>query len=177
MESIKNELLESLETKLKEDDGIGEMSLFTADELGAPMDVLRAEVAEFGPDLVSVLGEFFFIPFEDEELLYFTTVLTLSSTVPKEAVPDVAAAVARLNYYLPCGCYALGDDDQNLIYRCTALIDGSDDREHQAASVSNTAFASLSIAEKFLGYLLLVLKNEISVDEMVDMMKGGNTPE
>ncbi len=172
MDKIKKELLDALKKLLETDEDTGEVSVFSSDELGAPADILRAELPEFGPDLVSVLGEFFFIPFEDDELLYFSSVITISSTVPEAAVPEVAAAVARLNYYLPCGCYALGDNDKNLIYRYTALIDSSDDREKQKAAVSTAALASIFVAEKFMGNLLLVIRNEMTVDEMVEMLKA-----
>ena len=164
------ELLEALEAALKEDDGIGEMSVFTAKELDAPMDILRAEISGFGPDLVSVLGEFFFIPFEDEETLYFSTVITLSSTVPAEAVPDVTGAIARLNYYLPCGCFALGSEDKNLVYRHTALIDAKDKKEDQIKDIVRSSDIALGVAERFWANLLSVIKNEITVSEMMDSL-------
>lgn len=171
---MKKELLEALQMKLKADRSVEDISLFTAEELGAPMDMLRAKIGEFGPDLINVLGEFFFMPFEDEGILYFTTVITLSASLPKEAVPDMAAAAARLDYYLPFGCYALGDNDRNLIYRYTALLNENEEKEKLNASISTAAFGALSVAEKFIGYLLLVLKNEISVEEMVGMLLGTN---
>lgn len=92
--------------------------------------------------------------------------------VPKEAVSDVAAAVARLNYYLPCGCYALGDEDKNLVYRYTALINSKDDKKKQAEAVITSANAAIAVAERYMGQLLLVIKDEITVDEMVDMLTG-----
>lgn len=98
--------------------------------------------------------------------------ITLSASVPKEAVSDVAAAVARLNYYLPCGCYALGDEDKNLVYRYTALINSKDDKKKQAEAVITSANAAIAVAERYMGQLLLVIKDEITVDEMVDMLTG-----
>ncbi len=174
MEMKHRELLDTLRSRLETDDGIGEISLFTAEELNSPVDILRAELTEFGPDLVSRLGEFFFMPVKDEGLLYFTTVITLSGNVPREAVPDVAAAVARLNYYIPCGCYALGDDDKNLIYRYTALLPDEKEKQAPGEMVISAALTAFSTAEKYLSFLLLVLNNEISVEEMVGMMLGRN---
>ncbi len=170
MESRKKELLEALEAELKTDDSIGEMSVFSAKELNVPMDILRAEVTGFGPDLVSVLGEFFFFPFEDENTLYFTTVITLSSTVPAEAAPDLAGAVARLNYYLPCGCFALGAEDKNLVYRYTALLDAADKKEDQIKDIIRTYDIALGVADRFYPNLLLVIRNEMTVSEMMDSL-------
>ena len=75
-DSKKSKLLEELKKKLEESGNFGEMSVFTAKELDAPMDILRAEIPEFGSDLVSLLGEFFFLPIEDEGRVYFSTVIT-----------------------------------------------------------------------------------------------------
>ncbi|MCR4654905.1 MAG: hypothetical protein K5770_01530 [Lachnospiraceae bacterium] len=171
---IKKELLNALEERLKADGDIGQTVMLNAEDLGSSMDVLRAEILEFGPDLMNVLGEFFFMPFEDEGLMFFTSVITYSDSVPREAAADIAAAVARLNYYIPCGCYALGNDDKNLIYRYTAIMLNSEEKERLTQAVISAAYSSVSVAEKYLGYLLLVLKGEITVEEMVKMMLGTN---
>ncbi|MCR5411070.1 MAG: YbjN domain-containing protein [Lachnospiraceae bacterium] len=172
MDEKKNRLLELLEEQLKKDDDIGEMSVFTARELDLPINILRAEVTEFGPELVSILAEFFFLPVDNEDALYFSSVLTLSSSIPKEAVPDMAAAVAHLNYYVPMGCYALGEDDRTFIYKCTVPVRTDDDEDRQKDDMYRAVDASLMLAESFLNYLILVLNNEISVDEMLDMIRG-----
>ncbi len=169
----KQKLLEALEAEFKKDEGIGEMSLFTKKELNAPMDILRAEIADFGSDLVSVLGEFFFLPFEADEVLFFSSMITLSSTVPMEAVPDVAAAVARLNYYIPNGCYALGNEDRNLVFRDTLTLKGDADIKDQGTAIMISADNAIMTAERYETHLRLLLKNEITVMEMVDMLKNG----
>ncbi len=171
---IKKELLDALEARFKADGDIGEVLMFTSKELGSSMDVLRAEITEFGPDLMNVLGEFFFMPFDDEGLMFFTSVITLSNSVPKEAVPDIEAAIARLNYYMPCGCYALGDEDKNLVYRYTSILLTNEEKDKLTEAVSSAAYSAISVAEKFMGYLLLVLKNEITVEQMVKMILGTN---
>ena len=164
-------LLSSLEEELKGSDGIGEVSVSTQKELNAPMDILRAEIADFGSDLKSVLGEFFFIPFEADEVLYFSTVITLTWNLPKEAAADVASAVARLNYYIPCGCFALGDSDNNLVYRLCVPLKGDDDTDRQKQTVSIAANTAIMTAEKFEGYLKLIITNETTVDEMLEMIQ------
>ena len=174
MSDRKNELLEALEAQLKEDDDFGEMSIFTGEELGTPMNMLRAEIPDFGPDLVSVLSEFFFLPIEDEDNLLFTTVISLSNTVPPEAAPDVAAAAARVNYLLPCGCFALGNEDKNFVYKNTAVLSNKDSKDEQLKEIKRSVDASLGSAETFYSYLLPVFKNDITVDEMINMLNGGN---
>ncbi len=172
MSDLKRELLEELETELKEKESIGEISIFTAEELNAPTDILRAEITEFGPDLVSVLAEFFFIPIEDEETLYFTTVISIVLSMPPEAAPDIASTVARLNYYLPCGCYCLGNNDENLVYRLTLPLKADDDMEKQSADIYLSVNTAMEVAERYVGNLLLIKNNELSVKEMLDMLNN-----
>lgn len=172
MEERKRRLLEGLWEQLKEQEFIGEGSLFTADELGAPMDVLRAEIAEFGVELTSVLGEFFFIPLDDEGILYFSVVITLLNEAPKEAAADIAAAASRLNYYLPCGAYALGNDDRTLVYRNTLPLSADISDEALLKCMFTAADVAVGAAEGTEGSLRLVIKNEISVEEMVAMLTG-----
>ncbi|MBQ4481649.1 MAG: hypothetical protein II966_00300 [Lachnospiraceae bacterium] len=173
MDKKKIELLKTLEGEFKEADDIGEVSLFTKEELGA-VDILRAEIAEFGTDLVSVLGEFFFLPFEEDEVLYFTSVITLSGSITEDIVPDLAGAVARLNYILPCGCFAIGDNDKNLIYRFSVPIFGDEDKKRQEMEMSNAANTAILIAEKYEGYLKLVMNDNMTVDEMIKTVQKGN---
>ncbi len=173
MDSKKRGLLKALETEFKGSGDFGEMSLFTAEELNAPTDILRAEVPGFGSDLTSVLGEFFFIPLDDEDTLYFSTVITLSSDLPKAAAPDVAAAIARLNFYLPCGCFALGEQDKNLVFRLTVPLAADNTDKALKKDLSVAADRALGIAGSYEGYLKLVIKNEINVDEMMEMLLNG----
>ena len=92
----KRQLLTKLEEFFKDDEDVEEVSLFTAQELEAPMDVLRAFLSDYGPGRIDVLAEFSFLPFEGpEEVLYFSAVLTIMSEMPKDAVPAVAGAIAR----------------------------------------------------------------------------------
>ena len=170
-DSKKSKLLEELKKKLEESGNFGEMSVFTAKELDAPMDILRAEIPEFGSDLVSLLGEFFFLPIEDEGRVYFSTVITLMTNVPKETVPDIADAAARLNFYLPCGCFALGDDDKNLIYRFMMPI--SENEKKPQDTMYMAADTAIGVADRFERYLKPVIKNELTTKEMVDMIRNG----
>lgn len=166
----KRSYLEALRKMLEDSGNFGEMSIFTAEELNTPMDILRAEIPGFGSDLVSVLGEFIFLPIEEENILYFSTVLTLMHSVPKEAAPDIADAVARLNYYLPCGSFALGDNDQNLVFRFMMPISKEESDEDIERDMYLAVNTGIGTADRFEGYLKLVAKGEITTKEMIGMI-------
>lgn len=173
MDEKKKELLKVLEEEFKGDVDFGEVSFFTKEELNSPVDILRAEIAEFGTDSVSVLGEFFFLPLEDDGILYFTSVITLSGTVPEEVVTDLCKAVAKVNYLLPTGCFALGDHDKNLVFRLSVPVFADDDVKRQELAVSNAADTAVFMADRYEGFLKLVINNEMTVDEMIETVQRG----
>ena len=174
MENTKRNHLKALEKMLADSGNFGEMSLFTAEELNTPMDILRAEIPGFGTDLVSVLGEFIFLPIEEENILYFSTVITLMSSIPKEAVSDITDAIARLNYYLPCGCFSIGDNDQNLVFRFMMPISEEESDKEIARDMYLAANTAIGTCDRFEGYLKLVIKGEINTKEMIDMFTAAN---
>ncbi len=51
MDEKKRELLTQLEKFFKEDEDVEEASLFTKEELGTPMDIVRVLVTGYGPGL------------------------------------------------------------------------------------------------------------------------------
>ena len=172
METSRKELLTALEKGLKKEEGIGESTLFTAEELGAPADILRVEIAGFGVDLVSVLGEFFFMPFDDTDVIFFTSVITITGTLEKDAVPDIAELISRMNFLLPFGCYALGDEDKTLVYKYTVPVMAESDDEKMKV-IARAADSAIGIAEKFEGYIKLVLKNQMRYEDVLNMFKEG----
>lgn len=172
MNEKRKELLAALDNEINDLEYIGEHSIFTKEELSIQTDILRAEIKGFGVDLVSVLGEFFFIPFENEDYHYFTSVITLSSTITKEAAPDIAACISRLNYIVPCGCFALGGQDHNLIFRWTVPVSAEDTEEKQRKTIFDAANVAIGNAERYEGYLRLIINNEITLEELLEMFKN-----
>ena len=173
LESRKKQFLETLEKTLKGEEGIGELSIFTADELGSPMDILRVEIAGFGVDVVSVLGEFFFMPFEDTDAFFFSSVITITGTLEKDAVPDIADLIARMNFFMPFGCFALGDEDKTIVYKYTVpVMTGSDDDTNNKV-IARAVDSAIGMAENFDGYLRGVIRDQMSVEEVLEIFKNG----
>lgn len=167
MNERKLELLQALEKELKKDDLIGEMSLFTAEELNSPSDMLRAEIAEFGTTGQSVLGEFLFLPIEDEELLFFTAVINLTFTLDPSLTDEALRAASRLNYYLPVGEFALGGaEDSNLVFKYGIPILADADIKLQKKTVFAAADRALLYGERFEAYLSLMLEDGVSIEDL-----------
>ena len=173
MNERKQELLKALEEELKNNDMIGEMSLFTAEELNSPSDMLRAEVADFGTTGQSVLGEFLFLPIEDEELYHFVSVINLTFSLDPAASEEVTRAASRLNYYLPIGGFALGgENDANLVFKYAVPVLADADSELQKKTIFAAADRALLYGERFEAYLSLILQDGVSLEDLFEQEGG-----
>jgi len=166
----KIKLLEALIRELQESEEIQDMSLFTEEELDAPVDVARAMIVEMGTELVDVLGEFFFLPLENEEVLYFVSSITVMEEIPLDKQMDLAIAVARLNSLIPCGAFAMGNGGENLIYRYTVPVSAELDEEVKMTMLLTAVDTAIQEVDRFIAFLMLVAAGELSVDDMMSLL-------
>ena len=171
MKERKRQLLTRLEEFFKNDEDIDEVSFFTSDETGAPMDVLRLLLTNYGPGRADVLAEFSFLPFEGpEEVLYFSSVVTILTTMPKDAVPAVAGAIARLNFYLPYGSFGINSEGNMLIYKSVATLRADHDDKILYESMELAADTSLLIPEQSTYDLIRIAFGELLLNEYLEKL-------
>ncbi len=170
MDERKQKLLKQLEAYFQNDEDVEDISLFTKEELGTSMDVLRALITGYGADLTDVLAEFSFLPFQDTEVLYFNTVLTIRVDVPKEGVTALSGAISRLNFYLPCGSFAISSDGSILIYKTSAAFPSEWDDNKLYELIELSADTALSVAESHVGLLSDVADGKMSLSEFTDTL-------
>ncbi len=170
MDERKQKLLKQLEAYFQNNEDTEDVSLFTKEELGTSMDVLRALITDYGTDLTDVLAEFSFLPLQNTEVLYFNTVLTIRVDVPNEGVTALSGAVSKLNFYLPYGSFAISRDGSILIYKsCTAFPSDWDDKELYEL-IETSADTALSVAESYIGLLSDVADGKMSLSEFLDTL-------
>ena len=168
----KRQFLTKLEEFFKDDEDVEEVSLFTAKELEAPMDVLRAFLSDYGPGRIDVLAEFSFLPFEGpEEVLYFSSVLTIMSEMPKDAVPAVAGAIARLNFYIPYGSFGISSEGNMLVYKSVTALRADHDDKTLYEDIELAADTALLFPENFTYDLERVAIGDLLLDEYLEKMK------
>ena len=172
MNEKKRELLNALVEELEQDDDLEQTSLFTEQELGTPGDVVRTMINDVGPELISVLGEFFFMPYKDEEVLYFATAITLSEEIPEESREELETTAARINTMIPCGCFATGLAGDRLIYRYTAPFLSKQDTAEQKVLMLTAVSAAMNTVERFTGYLTLAASGKMNADEVMKLASG-----
>ena len=172
MNEKKRKMLNVLIEELDESEDFEEISLFTAEELGAPADIARALISDVGSELIDVLGEFLFMPYKDEEMLYFTSVITLTDEIMADEQVDIALAVARINYVIPNGCFSLGENGKSLVYRYTVPIPADLKDDDIKAMMLTAVDAALTVVDRFEGFLSLVIEGNLSPEEMMTIITG-----
>ncbi len=172
MAERKQALLKRLEGFFKEDETIEEASLFTADELGTPMDVLRVLVMDYGAGLTDILAEYSFIPFEgdDDEVWYFSSVLTIDTDIPKEGVSALSCAIAKLNFYLPYGNFALSGDGKMLVYRTVTALRSDADDENLYKDIELAADTAILVPEQYVQLLSQVADGSLLLNDFLSTL-------
>ncbi len=170
MDERKRELLKQLETFFNEDEDIAEVSLFTKEELETQMDVLRLLIIDYGPDLMDVLAECSFLPLQDTEVLYFSTVLTIRMDIPKEGLSSLSGAVSRLNFFLPYGSFSVSGDGTMLVYKATAAFpsEWDDDKLYKLMEIS--ADSALFVAESYTEVLSQVADGKMPLSDFISTL-------
>ncbi len=165
------EYLKRLERFFSEDPDIEQVSLFTMEELDAPMDMLRAIVTDYGAGLTDVLAEFSFIPFPGpQEVWYFSSTLTIKEDISKYGVSALSGAVARLNFYLPYGCFAVNPEGNMLIYKAVTAIRSDHDEEKIYEDIELSADTALLIPESYTDLLVKVAEGTLLLQDFIDSL-------
>ncbi len=171
MSDRKQILLKKLEVFFAEDETVEEVALFSAEELGTPMDMLRLLVLEYGPGLKDILAEYSFIPYgEEDEVWYFSSILTLETDLPKEGIPSLSQAIAKLNFYLPYGNFAISSDNRMLIYKSVTALRSDCDDETLYKDIELAADTSLLVPEQYTQLLSSVADGSLLVNDFLSML-------
>lgn len=170
MADRKKVLLEKLEKYYKGEEDVTEASLFTGEELGVPMDVLRVLIGSYGAGLMDVLAEFSFLPVEGDEVWFFSSMLTIMLDVPEEAVPSLAIAIAKLNFFLPYGAFCISGDGKILSYKSVTTLRSDHDDDKLYEDMELAAETSLLIPERYVFALEQIADGKLLMSDFVKMI-------
>lgn len=173
MNERKRELLNSLAEELNEVEDVERASVFTPEELGTDSEVVRCLVRDMGADSLDNLAECFFLTGrEGDDVVYFTTLITVIDEMDEDVAARLYEAVARINFFLPVGGFAIDDAESGLVFKYAVPVMtafGDDDIKKAMLTAFNDA---LSVVDKFEGYLMLVATEELSTQKMLDLVLG-----
>ena len=171
MEERKRNLLKRLESFFKEDEDIEEASLFSAEELEIPVDMLRVLVTGYGPQLIDILAEYSFLPLpgEADEVWYFSSVLTIETDIPREKAAALSNAIARLNFFMPYGGFCLSPEGDMLTYKSVTALRSDEQDDTLYKDIELSADTALLVPENFTDSLLRILDGRLSLSEFIEI--------
>ncbi len=164
MQERERSLLSRLGKELAGD--FAELSLFLAEELGTQMDVLRILETGYGSAQTEALGEFFFRPAGDAGLLLFSAMVTLTNGLVKKYAPLLAYGISKLNFYLPCGGFAIDAQETTLVYRLSQACDASMEDGQLLRQMRDCISMAFAVPEQYAGMLLKMAEGGVSMKEL-----------
>ncbi len=136
--------------------------------------IVRAILDEIGDDGAGAIGEYYFTPFEtgDETVQHFNATLTLSEDIPSDNLPALYEAMSYINFAVPTGSFSYDKDHRFLCLRLSVPMPVDLGRETIYAIMNTVAANTAAVADAFMGVLMDVANNEMSVDEVMDFLGG-----
>ncbi len=128
------------------------------------MDNIAAQGVEF-------IGEFFFMPMEEEEggIQLFINMITILENVDEKNLGELLGAVAIINSYVPLGAYSYAPEDGRLLFRYSDIM-SADLSEDQLQEEMNRAMSvTLETIEQFSYMLIEVNDGERTGSSIIDL--------
>ena len=135
LEDRRREVLEYLEKKFTDIEVPAKLS--PKDENG--VEVLGMILQDAAAKDKEALGEFFFMPVQEEdEIQFFVNLLTLTEELSVDHIGDLSTVVAAINTYISCGAFAIDYAVKSLIYKCSyeMSVDADTDEMKDNADIS-----------------------------------------
>ena len=132
-----------------------------------PVAILRTLHEEYGFAAADVMGEFYFFPMPEgaPDIHYFTCMLSLMEELDGNHEQELCEAIAKLNFYLGCGAFALERDGDTLVYKLVTLISVNTSDEDALAQMNAAAAHAIQLPEKYTMILEKIAAGTASLDE------------
>lgn len=163
----------SILEKLRDDfDSLDMATILSEPSDNVPTYMLNVLHTELSYDGEEVMGEYYFLPFEDENTRYhvFTSMLTLTEEMPEERYEDLGRAANLLNFYLPVGSFVFSKPEGIMAYKHSCLIPKGYSMEEAFKLIDGHIAMSLNIVNQYLSIFMRLLKREISFTEFLNTL-------
>ncbi len=171
VEIMRRELLERF-TEDFTDELFAATILEPDDDVPFPMvRVLFDEMGDVGDEAVA---EYYFTPLtsEDDEVSFFTGIITLMEGIPEEAFGRLYEAMSYINFQIPCGAFAIDRGHHVLAYRLCTPMPLDMGREEIYDQMNVVAGNSAAVADSYMGVLKDVAEEKMSIEEVMDLLGG-----
>ncbi len=167
---LEHRVLEALQEKIAV---YGDQSEIRQEETPAgKLEILTAGFDRFGEHLDAVTGEFLFrgIQGDPDGGKYFSSVLTMTSEIPEERVPELSLALNLINFYIETGCFALNKPADVLVYRNTRTFSGDTSEEILLKDCFRELEQAYETAAKYCTIVLALAEGSLSLEGFMELL-------
>ncbi len=134
------------------------------------VEVLAADLMVTTQDGYDALGEFFFLPGnENDELQFFVNLITIQEELPEENLPELCVAVSAINTFIITGAFAIDAVSKSLVYKNTYAMPADITAETLQDNMELSMGLAVEVVRQF-GYLLVeVNQGKRTAESVIDM--------
>ncbi len=132
-------------------------------------------IGAFGHDAIS---QYFFVDYEiaASNTDYFNCVIVLDDDISTERLDDVFRAVSYLNYYIPYGCFVLGDDNE-LMYKLGVPVDSDMPDDAAFDYINKISAHALDCFRRNIAMITDVAEGKLTPADIVEIFGGESEEE
>lgn len=127
---------------------------------------------DMGLEDEEVMGEFYFMPLEEENLKFhlFNIVFTITENMPKDKQEELGRAATHLNFYLPVGAFIFDMEEDILAFKYSALVPVETNAEKAVDMLDGSISLSLRMVGKFYGAFLDLMNEDITFQQFLELI-------
>ncbi len=118
-------------------------------------DTLVVQHTQLGEKAEEALGEYYFLPLTEENMLYqyFVCSITLSEDIEPEKQAAFEKVISYINFALPLGAFRLNLQGNLLCFRYTLMMEADKDLDHMELMVRSSMINSIQLVTQWADLL------------------------
>ncbi len=142
-----------------------------AEEEGLPPGVLSVFMDNIAAEGVESIGEFFFMPMEEEKggIQLFINMITILENVNEKNLGELLGAIAIINSYVPLGAYSYAPKDGRLLFRYSGIMSADLSDVQLKEEMDRAMSVTMDTMEKFSYMLIEVNDGERTGSSIIDL--------
>ena len=157
-------LLRRMEKELNA--GLIPARLTSSEDGSSVLNVMFDEIAAQG---LTSLGEYFFLPNEEEdEVQVFNGLVTICEELEAENLSELFKAVSVLNFFVTLGAFAIDPVGKRLVYKLSRELPIPEESEKMYELIDLTISMSVQMVQNFAGELVQVNEGTLTAEKMTE---------
>lgn len=166
------EFLQTLQKKFEEN---SQQCVLTEAEGNTPA-ILRVDHMDPEGTEEELMGEYFFYPFpssEEGDLMYFTSLVTLSDSMNEKNQDTVRRIFEKVNFILPIGAFIMDTEGGTFSYRNVSVLDSAEEKEKADKMILINASTAIAEGKQWLPVFMAADAGALSFEDFMEEIANG----